>query len=326
MTGWTIVWHISTHSVRTSCHFARFTLDSDHSPHILYSTHSTLCNYNYTSLSSSAVTVQQLLPSRCMDPTTAHQQPSPGSELALSSNSAGQTINVANGLGDSDERIPSSVHPTTMRQSTMTLLNLRYRASQRKTLGLRTRGWAWACPLYQRTLVRATHSWCTEGSWATSSGGQWPSHPRPPLEPCKSPPCRRQRFRTELTSLEEPTTQRTRTSQDSGASPRTWTRSTTTGTWPASTPCKPFGSSERTRTQMLISRSGSSMGPPPAQPEGPRVTRRRSRLHPPNPAMVCAPSLSMEPSRRSMEPSSAWNRCVSTERLWPHNKQSSASR
>jgi hypothetical protein len=42
-----------------------------------------------------------------MDPTTAHQQPSPGSELALSSNSAGQTISVANGLGDSDERIPS---------------------------------------------------------------------------------------------------------------------------------------------------------------------------------------------------------------------------
>ena len=42
-----------------------------------------------------------------MDPTKAHQQPTPGSELALNSNSAGQTINVANGHGDSDERIPS---------------------------------------------------------------------------------------------------------------------------------------------------------------------------------------------------------------------------
>jgi hypothetical protein len=42
-----------------------------------------------------------------MDPTTAHQQPTPGSELALNSNSAGQTINVANGRGDSDKRIPS---------------------------------------------------------------------------------------------------------------------------------------------------------------------------------------------------------------------------
>ena len=36
--------------------------------------------------------------------------------------------------------LPTTAHPT-MRQSTMALLNLRYRASQRKTLGLRTRGW-----------------------------------------------------------------------------------------------------------------------------------------------------------------------------------------
>jgi hypothetical protein len=40
-------------------------------------------------------------------PTTAHQQPTPGSKLASNSNSAGQTINVANGHGDSDEHIPS---------------------------------------------------------------------------------------------------------------------------------------------------------------------------------------------------------------------------
>jgi hypothetical protein len=43
-----------------------------------------------------------------MDPTTAHQQSRPGSEPALNSNSAGQTINVANGHGDSDERIPTA--------------------------------------------------------------------------------------------------------------------------------------------------------------------------------------------------------------------------
>ena len=58
------LWHSSTYSVRTSCHSARFTLDSDLSPHILYKAHSTHClitlvvnyiNYNCTSLPSSAV-------------------------------------------------------------------------------------------------------------------------------------------------------------------------------------------------------------------------------------------------------------------------------
>ena len=38
---------------------------------------------------------------------------------------------------------------------------------------------------------------------------------------------------------------------------------------------------------------------PSAQPEGPRVTRRRSRLQPPSPATVCAPSL----SKRRLPPS-----------------------
>ena len=53
-----------------SCHFARFTLVSDLSSHILYSTHSTHClftlvvnyiNYNYTSLSSSVVNEPQAM-------------------------------------------------------------------------------------------------------------------------------------------------------------------------------------------------------------------------------------------------------------------------
>jgi len=49
-----------------------------------------------------------MLPSCCVDPTTVHHQPTPGSELALNSNSAGHTISTANGHGDSDERIPSA--------------------------------------------------------------------------------------------------------------------------------------------------------------------------------------------------------------------------
>jgi len=47
--------------------------------------------------------------------------------------------------------LPKTAHPTTMRPSTMALRKLRYRASQLKILGLRTRGWTWVCPLYQRT-------------------------------------------------------------------------------------------------------------------------------------------------------------------------------
>ena len=63
-----VLWHRRTYLVCTSCHFARLTLDSDLSPHILYSTHSTHCvftlvvnyiNYNHTSLSSPAVAEPQ---------------------------------------------------------------------------------------------------------------------------------------------------------------------------------------------------------------------------------------------------------------------------
>ena len=46
--------HRSTYSVRTAGHFARFTPDSDFfSPHILYSTHSTLCLFTSHLLLSS---------------------------------------------------------------------------------------------------------------------------------------------------------------------------------------------------------------------------------------------------------------------------------
>ena len=44
-----------------------------------------------------------------MDSSTVQQQPIPGNELALNSNSAGQAINVPNGHGDSEECIPSPV-------------------------------------------------------------------------------------------------------------------------------------------------------------------------------------------------------------------------
>ena len=43
------LWHCSTYSVRTACHFARFTPDSDFfSPHILYSTYITHCLFTFT--------------------------------------------------------------------------------------------------------------------------------------------------------------------------------------------------------------------------------------------------------------------------------------
>jgi hypothetical protein len=91
-----------------------------------------------------------------MDPTTAHKL-----ELTLNSNSASQTINVANGHGDSDERIPAAFDDGASDDDAAVATasrNLRYRASQMKTLGLRTRESTWACPFHQRTLVRATQS------------------------------------------------------------------------------------------------------------------------------------------------------------------------
>ena len=45
----TLQYVLSTYSVRTAGHFARFTPDSDFfSPHILYSTYSTHCLFTFT--------------------------------------------------------------------------------------------------------------------------------------------------------------------------------------------------------------------------------------------------------------------------------------
>ena len=158
-----------------------------------------------------------------MDPTTAHQQPRPGSELALNSNSAGQTISVANGHGDSDERIPVASDDG---------------ASGGSYDDAAVDDGVAQSPLSRESDedTRAQNSWMDLGMFFSpaDAGAGHPilMHGRVlSYEPCKSPPCRRQRFRTALTSLEAPTTRRTRhgwimqgqerheTSQDSGASP-----------------------------------------------------------------------------------------------------------
>jgi hypothetical protein len=90
-----------------------------------------------------------------MDPTTAHQQPRPGSELALKSNSAVQTISVANGHGDSDERIPAASDDGSSDNDAAVDDGVAQSPLSRESdEDTRT----WACPFHQRMLVRATQS------------------------------------------------------------------------------------------------------------------------------------------------------------------------
>ena len=130
-----------------------------------------------------------------MDPTTAHQQSRPGSEPALNSNSAGQTINVANGHGDSDERIPTASDDGASDDDAAVDDGVAQSPQSRES----------------DEDTRAQDSWIDLGMSFTpaDAGAGHPilMHGRVlSYEPCKSPPCRRQRFRTALTSLEAPTT------------------------------------------------------------------------------------------------------------------------
>ena len=197
------MWHRSTYSIRTSCHFARFTLDSNLSPHILYSTHSTRClftivvnyiNYNHTSLSRSAVTVQQLLPSRCMDPTTAHQQPSPGNKLALSSNSDERVPSPADDGASDDAAVDDDIA-----QSPLSRESEEDGRAQDSWMDLDMSftpadgGAGHPFLMHERVL-----SYDFRGTMAKADDDDLVMVP---LSSCKSPPCRRPRFRTAWRSL-----------------------------------------------------------------------------------------------------------------------------